>query len=63
MILIDTSVLIDYLRSKDAALWLKIQSFDAAVCGIVRAEILTGALARSSSFGRDARRTSAGGHR
>ena len=43
MILIDTSVLIDYLRSKDAASWTKIQVHDSAICGIVRAEILAGA--------------------
>jgi predicted nucleic acid-binding protein len=43
MILIDTSVLIDYLRSKDPALWTKIQTHDSAICGIVRGEILAGA--------------------
>jgi predicted nucleic acid-binding protein len=43
MILIDTSVLIDYLRSKDPALWTKIQTHDSAICGIVRVEILAGA--------------------
>ena len=42
MILIDTSVLIDYLRSKDAALLRRLQEQDAAICGATRAEILCG---------------------
>jgi predicted nucleic acid-binding protein len=43
MILIDTSVLIDYLRTKDPLLWQKLQTFAPLVCGLVRAEILAGA--------------------
>lgn len=44
MILIDTSVLIDYLQTKDAKLLAAIKQHGGAVCGIVRAEILCGAL-------------------
>jgi hypothetical protein len=43
MILIDTSVLIDYFRSKDVELLRKMRELDAAVCGVTRAEILCGA--------------------
>lgn len=43
MILIDTSVLIDYVRSKDAGLLLKMQNHGGAICGVVRAEVLAGA--------------------
>ena len=43
MILADTSVLIDYLRSKDAQLLAHLKNNSAVVCGIVRAEILCGA--------------------
>ena len=42
MILIDTSVLIDYVRSKDANLLLKMQNHSGAVCGVVRSELLAG---------------------
>lgn len=42
MILIDTSVLIDYVRSKDAALLLAMQTHAGAVCGVIRAELLAG---------------------
>jgi predicted nucleic acid-binding protein len=44
MILVDTSVLIDYLRTKDAKVLALMQRHGGAVCGIVRAEILHGAL-------------------
>ncbi len=43
MILLDTSVLIDYLRSHDAKLLGVMQSHNAAICGVTRAEILHGA--------------------
>jgi predicted nucleic acid-binding protein len=42
MILVDASVLIDYFRSRDAKLLSHLQSFDGAVCGITRAELLHG---------------------
>ena len=44
MILIDTSVLIDYVRGKDAKLLALLPKHPVAVCGIVRAELLCGAL-------------------
>jgi len=44
MILVDTSVLIDYLQTKDAKLLGLMQRHGGAVCGIIRAEILYGAL-------------------
>lgn len=43
MILIDTSVLVDFLRTKDQSLFAKFRSLPVAVCGITRAEILHGA--------------------
>ncbi len=43
MILIDTNVLLDYLRTNDANLFGKFQTNAGAICGIVRAEILHGA--------------------
>lgn len=43
MILVDTSVLIDCLRSKDARLLDQLRDLDAAICGTTRAEILAGA--------------------
>ena len=43
MILLDTSVLIDYLRSHDAKLLGQMQAHDAVICGVTRAEILHGA--------------------
>jgi predicted nucleic acid-binding protein len=43
MILVDTSVVIDYLRSGDPKLLQAFIANDAAVCGIVRAEIFHGA--------------------
>jgi predicted nucleic acid-binding protein len=43
MILIDSTVLIDYLRTGDAKLLTSMQTHGAAVCGVMRAEVLTGA--------------------
>jgi len=43
MILVDTSVVIDYLRSGDARLLTTFQTQDAAICGVTRAEVLHGA--------------------
>lgn len=42
MILVDTSVLIDALRSKDLRLLRQLRDLDAAICGVTRAEILSG---------------------
>lgn len=42
MILLDTSVLIDYFRSKDAELLRRMRDLEAAICGVIRAEILCG---------------------
>lgn len=47
MILVDTSVVIEYLRTADPRLFSLFQSHDAAICGITRAEVLHGA--RSAS--------------
>ena len=43
MILVDATVLIDYLRHGDAALLATMQTNGAAFCGATRAEILHGA--------------------
>jgi predicted nucleic acid-binding protein len=43
MILVDTSVIIDYARGKDAKLVARLPKLPVAVCGIVRAELLCGA--------------------
>ena len=43
MILVDSTVLIDYLRQGDAALLATMQANGAAICGVTRAEILHGA--------------------
>jgi|SRR5262245_49588981 len=43
MILVDSGVLIDYLRTKDPKLGRLFQSEPVAVCGMTRAEILAGA--------------------
>ncbi|HEX7376307.1 MAG TPA: PIN domain-containing protein [Pirellulales bacterium] len=43
MILVDASVLIDYLRSKDPKLDNLFRSLPLAICGVTRAEILAGA--------------------
>src|SRR5436190_22301632 len=42
MILVDTSVVIDYLRSGDARLLALFAAHTAAICGITRAEVLHG---------------------
>jgi predicted nucleic acid-binding protein len=43
MILVDTSVVIDYARGRDAKLSALLRRLPVAVCGIVRAELLCGA--------------------
>ena len=43
MILVDTSVLIDYTRGKDAKLVALLPTRPVATCGVVRAELLSGA--------------------
>jgi predicted nucleic acid-binding protein len=43
MILLDTSVVIDLLRSNDADLLNAVIANDAAICGVTRAEVLHGA--------------------
>ena len=43
MILVDASVLIDYLRNGDAVLLATMQANGAALCGVTRTEILHGA--------------------
>lgn len=43
MTLVDTSVIVDYLRSGDATLVGLFQSLPGAVCGTIRAEVLHGA--------------------
>jgi predicted nucleic acid-binding protein len=43
MILVDAGVLIDFLRTKDPKLARLFRSLPVAVCGVTRAEILTGA--------------------
>jgi len=43
MILVDSTVLIDYFRKKDQKLLSLMKTQGGAVCGIVRAEILHGA--------------------
>ena len=42
-VLVDTSVVIDYARGRDARLMQLLPSVSPAVCGIVRAELLCGA--------------------
>jgi predicted nucleic acid-binding protein len=42
MILIDTNVVIDYLRSSDPKLLRDLPTLPVAVCGVTRAEILGG---------------------
>jgi predicted nucleic acid-binding protein len=42
MILVDTSVVIDWLRGKDAKLQVLIPSLPVAVCGVTLAELLHG---------------------
>lgn len=43
MILTDTSVVIDYLRTGDPRLQQIFVNYDAAICGVTRAEVLHGA--------------------
>jgi predicted nucleic acid-binding protein len=43
MTLLDASLLIDFLRTKDLLLLAQINSGGGAVCGVTRAEILSGA--------------------
>jgi len=43
VILVDTSIVIDYARGKDAKLIALLPTLSAAICGIVRAELLCGA--------------------
>jgi predicted nucleic acid-binding protein len=43
MTLVDTSVVIDFLRSGDAKLLALFRSLPGAVCGVTRAEVLHGA--------------------
>lgn len=43
MILVETTVVIDYVRGKDTKLCALLQAVGAGVCGVVRAELLCGA--------------------
>jgi len=43
MILVDTSVVIDFARGKDAKLIAHLPTLSVAICGITRAELLCGA--------------------
>lgn len=43
MTLLDASIIIDCLRTKDLQLLAKMKSVGGAVCGVTRAEILSGA--------------------
>src|SRR5688500_7546902 len=43
MILVDTGVLVDFLRTKDPKLAALFRSLPVAVCGAIRAELLAGA--------------------
>jgi len=43
MTLLDASIIIDCLRAKDLQLLAKMKSIGGAVCGVTRAEILSGA--------------------
>jgi predicted nucleic acid-binding protein len=43
MILVDSSVVIDYTRKKDPKLQTVFMAGQAAICGVVRAEVLAGA--------------------
>jgi predicted nucleic acid-binding protein len=42
MILVDTSVVVDYLRTRDRQMLRLFGVHDAAICGVTRAEILHG---------------------
>ena len=39
MILVDTSVLVDYFRTKDKKLLASMKANGGAVCGVIRADI------------------------
>lgn len=43
MTLLDASILVDFLRTKDTQLLAQMQAVSGAVCGVTRAEILSGA--------------------
>jgi predicted nucleic acid-binding protein len=43
MTLIDASLLIDYLRTKDLQLLARIKTVEGALCGVTRTEVLSGA--------------------
>jgi len=43
MIIVDSTVLIDYLRSVDAGLLATMQKHGPAICGVMRAEVVAGA--------------------
>lgn len=43
MILIDTSVLIEHLRSPTQTMLRMFEEYDASICGVTRAEVLAGA--------------------
>lgn len=43
MILTDTSVVVDYVRGQDTRLVALVPTLPAAICGMVRAEVLCGA--------------------
>lgn len=43
MILVDTSVVIDYAKGRDAKLAALLPTLAVAICGVVRAELLCGA--------------------
>jgi predicted nucleic acid-binding protein len=51
MILVDTSVVIDLSRGKDAKLLALLPTLPTAVCGITRAEILHGARSTNDRLG------------
>jgi predicted nucleic acid-binding protein len=51
MILADTSVVIDFLRSADASMRRIIVDAPAAVCGVTRAEVLHGARSPAERVG------------
>jgi predicted nucleic acid-binding protein len=42
MILVDTSVIVDYLRTRDNRLLGLFVQHDGAICGVIRAEVLHG---------------------
>jgi predicted nucleic acid-binding protein len=46
MILLDTTVLVKYLRTRSAAIRAVLENGNVAICGVTRAEILHGAKSR-----------------